>query len=449
MHQRFPRDFTWGVATSAFQIEGAADLHGRGESIWDVFCRRPGAVKDGSDGRVATDSLRRRREDLALMRELGVGAYRLSVAWPRVLPHGTGRVSEPGLDAYDRLVDELLAAGVDPWVTLYHWDLPQVLEARGGWPVRATAEAFADYAEVVARRLGDRVRHWITINEPWCAAMLGYQAGVHAPGRMSWPDALAASHHLLLAHGLGVQAVRSAAPDAQVGITLNFTPAWPASASAADAEAARWFDAWFNRWYLEPVCGRGYPADQLAAYQALGLTAPGQPAWLRPGDLATIAVPTDFLGVNFYTRAICRGDEEGNLPRVLQEPGPEARTDIGWEVHPASLGRLLRRLGRTYAGPLVVTECGAAWHDGPGADGRIHDARRTAYLAAHLDEAAAAVADGVPLRGWFTWSLIDNFEWAEGTTQRFGLAWVDPVTLRRTLKESGRWYGTRVRAGGR
>lgn len=423
----FPRGFTWGVATSSYQIEGAVAEDGRGPSIWDTFCAVPGNVRDGSSGAVACDHYRRFPEDIALMRELGVGAYRLSVAWPRVIPTGNGRVEPRGLDFYERLVDALLAAGITPWVTLYHWDLPQALQDAGGWPARATAEAFVPYVEAVVRRLGDRVDHWITHNEPWCVSMLGYLLGEHAPGHRDRVGALAAAHHLLLSHGLAVPVIRAHSPRAKVGITLNFTPADAAGPEHADA--ARRFDGWFNRWFLDPICGRGYPADVVADRVADRSLPSGELDWLRPGDLDTIAVPTDFLGVNYYTREVSGGRGEGE------------RTDIGWEVHPASFEGLLVRLHEEYRVPrIVVTENGAAYHDGPGADGRVRDTRRVAYLASHLGAVSNAIERGVPVDGYFAWSLMDNFEWAFGYEQRFGLVHVDYATQKRTPKDSARFY---------
>ncbi len=434
----FPADFVWGAATSAFQIEGATTVDGRGPSIWDTFCAKPGAILDGSTGEPACDHYRRYPEDVSLLKSLGVSAYRFSIAWPRIIPAGRGLVEARGLDFYDRLVDELLRAGITPWATLYHWDLPQPLEDAGGWPVRATAEAFVPYVDAVTRRLGDRVKRWITHNEPWCASILGYRTGHHAPGRQEPAAALAAAHHLLLSHGMAVPVVRANVPGGKVGITLNLNPATPASDSPQDRDAARRFDGDFNRWFLDPVHGRGYPADVVADHAAAGVDAL---AAVRDGDLATIAVPTDFLGVNYYTRAITRGPEEGNLPRAVPEPGPEARTDIGWEVHPESFRALLVRLAREYpTGPVFITENGAATHDAPGRDGRIADARRVAYLEAHLAAIAAAQAEGAPVAGYFVWSLLDNFEWAYGYAQRFGIVWVDYATQARIPKDSARWY---------
>ncbi len=446
MKYTFPSDFVWGAATSAYQIEGATTEDGRGPSIWDTFCATPGAIKDGTTGEVACDHYHRYPEDIALMRSLGLRAYRFSIAWPRVIPGGTGPVEPRGLDFYERLVDALLAAGITPWATLYHWDLPQPLEDLGGWPARRTAEAFVPYADAVTRRLGDRVKHWITHNEPWCASTLGYLTGEHAPGRRDPAAALAAAHHLLLSHGLAVPVVRANSPGAKVGITLNFTPATPASPSDLDADAARRFDGTFNRWFLDPVSGRGYPADVVADHAAEGLDALAE---VRPGDLDIIAVATDFLGVNYYTREIARGPEAGNLPRVVEPPEPEARTDIGWEVHPESLRALLVRIATDYPPtPLFITENGAATFDGPGADGRVIDTRRVRYLEQHLVAVAAARAEGAPVDGYFAWSLLDNFEWAWGYAQRFGLVWVDYATQARVPKDSARWYRDVIARGG-
>ena len=423
----FPPGFVWGVATSAYQIEGSITADGRGPSIWDTFSATPGAVKDASTGAVACDHYRRFPEDVALMRTLGVDAYRFSVAWPRIVPTGRGRVEPRGLDFYDRLVDALLAAGITPYVTLFHWDLPQALQDVGGWPARATAEAFVPYVDAVTRRLGDRVTNWITHNEPWCASMLGYFIGEHAPGHRDGAAALAAAHHLLLSHGLAVPVIRANSPRAQVGITLNLTPA--EAATPAYADAARRFDGWFNRWFLDPVFGRGYPADVVADRRADGHLPAGPIPWLRPGDLEIIAAPLDFLGVNYYTRERFGGGDE------------KPRTDIGWEVDPEGLEQLLARIHETWRpGRILITENGAAYHDAPDASGRIHDRRRVDYLAGHLAAVARAIDLGVPVRGYFAWSLLDNFEWAWGYGQRFGLVWVDYATQARVLKDSAHFY---------
>jgi beta-glucosidase len=439
MTLRFPPTFLWGTATSSYQIEGAVDEDGRGESIWDRFCRIPGAIGDGSSGAVACDHYHRWQQDITLMHELGIAAYRFSIAWPRVMPDGDGRIESRGLDFYDRLVDGLLAAGIEPWATLFHWDLPQALEDRGGWATRATAHAFVAYADAIARRLGDRVRGFITHNEPWCAAMLGYRDGVHAPGRREPANALAAAHHLLLSHGWAVPVLRTHAPNVPIGITLNLAPVHAASNGVADREARRRIDGDFNRWYLDPLYGRGYPSDMLRDHRDAGLVD-ATPRWLERGDLDAIATPTDFLGVNYYYRHV--------TPTVVQAPR-EQWTEMGWEVYPQGLWELLARLHLDYApGRMYVTENGASWSDGPDADGRIRDARRIAYLRDHLAQAHRALADGIPLAGYFAWSLLDNFEWQHGYRQRFGLVWVDAVTGERRVKDSATWYRDTIALGG-
>ncbi|MDW8426123.1 MAG: GH1 family beta-glucosidase [Meiothermus sp.] len=429
----FPPDFTWGTATSAYQIEGAVAEDGRGLSIWDTFSHTPGKTHGGDTGDVACDHYHRYLEDIALMKELGVNAYRFSVAWPRVLPEGRGRVNEKGLAFYDRLVDALLAQGIAPWVTLYHWDLPQPLEDQGGWPVRETAYAFAEYADLLTRRLGDRVRHWITLNEPWCSAHLGYFTGVHAPGKQNLALAVQASHHLLLAHGLAVPIIRQNALGAQVGIALNLSPGHPASPQPADVAAARRFDGFQNRWYLDPLFGFGYPKDILALYDEVALQ-------VREGDLAVIATPTDFLGVNYYSRAVVQEDSEEPYRFRYVRVGEE-RTAMDWEVYPEGLLELLVRLWREYRpGAIYITENGAAYLDCTSEDGEIRDSERVRYLQRHLAQCLVALREGVPLRGYFVWSLLDNFEWAEGYSKRFGLVHVDFATQRRRIKQSGRWW---------
>ena len=431
----FPPDFVWGAATAAYQIEGAWDENGKGESIWDRFCHTPGKIENGDTGDVACDHYHRWREDVALMQEIGLRAYRFSIAWPRLLPEGRGRVNQPGLDFYDCLVDALLEAGIEPFVTLYHWDLPQALQDEGGWPARTTAEAFVEYADLASRTLGDRVRHWMTLNEPFVSAFIGYLEGRHAPGHTDLDEALAAAHHLLLAHGWAVPVIRRNSPGAQVGIALNLIPFTPASPSAADRAAAWQQDGMVNRWFLDPLAARGYPADIVQHY--------GRPMdFVQPGDLEAIAVPLDFLGVNYYTRGVVRSSavpEAENTPQTVF-PNPE-RTEMGWEVYPEGLYRVLGRLHFGYAFPaLYITENGAAYADQIGPDGQVNDAPRIAYLKAHFAQAARAIAAEVPLRGYFVWSLMDNFEWAHGYSKRFGLIYVDYPTQRRILKASAHWY---------
>ena len=430
----FPTGFVWGTATAAYQIEGAARDDGRGPSIWDTFSHTPGRVRNNDSGDVACDHYRRWPEDLDLMRRMNLGAYRFSIAWPRVLPEGRGRPNERGLAFYDRLVDGLLERGIEPWATLYHWDLPQALQNAGGWAERATAQAFADYAELVAGRLGDRVKRWITHNEPWCAAILGNLAGIHAPGLRDAATAYRVAHNLLVSHGLAVPRVRAASAGASVGITLNLVPAYPASDRPEDLAAAERHDLAQNRLFLDPLYGRGYPP---ALLDLLGDDAPSP----EPGDLELIAAPTDFLGVNYYSRAVVAHDPNGGPLRTRQlRPEASEYTAFDWEVFPRGLTDLLVRVGQDYpTGPILVTENGAAYHDRL-EGGRVHDEERRTYLERHLAACLDAVRAGAPLAGYFAWSLLDNFEWAEGYDKRFGLTHVDFGTQARTLKYSGEWY---------
>ncbi len=429
----FPPGFVWGVATSAFQIEGATREDGRGESIWDRFCALPGNVRAGATGDLACDFYHRFSDDVMLMQELGIDAFRFSVAWPRVLPDGRGRVNAAGLDYYDRLVDRLLEAGIRPFVNLYHWDLPQALEDAGGWPERATAEAFAGFAEIVGDRLGDRVADWITHNEPACTALLGYGAGVHAPGRTDLSAALAAAHHVLLSHGWAMEVLRRASPDAEVGIVLDSWPVHPASESVEDAAAAWQLDGRANRWFFDPVLRGSYPEDALERY---GDAAPP----VLDGDMAAIAMPLDFLGINNYSRHVVRADPDGGEP--IEVPVPSGKlTAMGWEVYPQGLAEVLTRLHEEYGVPsLYVTENGAAFADVVTHDRRVHDVERIAYLRDYLAAVAGAIAAGVPVRGYFVWSLLDNFEWAEGYAKRFGIVYVDYPTLARIPKDSFYWF---------
>ena len=446
--KRLPSDFVWGTATSSYQIEGALHEDGRGECIWDRFASIPGAIADGSSGDGACDHYHRFRDDVALMAELGVTAYRFSVAWPRVLPDGRGRVLHAGLDFYRRLVDALLERGIRPFVTLNHWDLPQTLEDQGGWASRETVDAFVAYADVIARALGDRVKDWTTHNEPWCMAHLGYETGEHAPGKRDPRLALRAAHHLLLAHGRAVPVIRHLVNDACVGIVVNLSPGYPASASAADAEATRRHDGFFNRWYLDPLFRGRYPADAIADRVAQGhLDGPELP-FVHEGDLEAISAPIDFLGINYYSRAICRGPEEGNAPREIPVPTPAQVTEMGWEVFPDGLTAILERVQKDY-GPraLYVTENGASYGSGPGDPTAIVDDHRTRYVHHHLLACHAALERGVRLRGYFVWSFMDNFEWQLGYSRRFGIVHVDYTTQVRTPKHSARFYQAAIAAG--
>ncbi|MES1247857.1 MAG: GH1 family beta-glucosidase [Actinomycetota bacterium] len=422
-------EFTWGVATAAYQIEGAVDEDGRSESIWDRFCATPGKVRAGDTGAIACDFYHRYPEDIELMRDLGIGAFRFSIAWPRVMPDGRGRVNAAGLDFYDRLVDDLLAAGIQPFPTLYHWDLPQALEDEGGWRSRATAQAFVEYTEAVVARLGDRVTHWMTHNEPWVVAWLGYGLGVHAPGRTSEQEAVDAAHHVLLSHGWAVEAIRREAPEAQVGIVLNLEHVDSASDSEADRAAAWQMDGRANRWFLDPIFKGFYPED-------VDYSPP-----VQDGDLAAISTPIDFLGVNNYFRFVV---SEG--PTVVELPGVQ-RTSMGWEVHPDGLYKLLLRVAKDYAPKAIyVTENGAAFEDVRGHDGSVRDPERTEYLAGHIDAVWRARKEGAPVEGYFVWSFLDNFEWAEGYSKRFGIVFVDYPTQERVPKDSFHWFKQRIRS---
>jgi beta-glucosidase len=443
----FPRGFLWGVATSATQIEGGVREGGRGESIWDRFAATPRRILDGSDPRVACDHYHRWREDVGLLEWLGVNAYRFSIAWPRIIPDGRGTPNRAGLDFYDRLVDALLAAGITPFVTLYHWDLPQALQDLGGWAVRDTAERFVEYADAVTARLGDRVRTWATHNEPWCVATLGHEHGEQAPGHRDPAEALRVAHHVLLSHGWATSVVRRNAPGAEVGIVQILSPVEPASPSEADRDAARQLDGSFNRWFLDPVFRGRYPADAIADRVRRGHLAGASLPFVGDGDLRAIAAPIDFLGINYYSRSVVRSGADGTPVPVAVAP-PEALTEMGWEVHPQGLHDVLLRITREYRpARIYVTENGAAFADRADDAGRIGDPRRVAYLAGHLEAARRAIREGVPLAGYFVWSLMDNFEWAHGYTKRFGLFSVDPASRERRPKDSAHWFRHVVAAG--
>jgi beta-glucosidase len=446
---RLPATFRWGTATSAYQIEGAVAEDGRTPSIWDTFCRVPGAIEHGDDGDTACDHYHRMPEDVALIRDLGIDTYRFSVAWPRVQPGGRGPVNPAGIGFYDRLVDELLRQGIDPWITLYHWDLPQELEDAGGWPARDTAYRFADYAEMVFAALGDRVAHWSTLNEPWCSAMLGYVEGVQAPGRRDFAAGIHAVHHLLLGHGLAVGRLRAAARSPiDLAITLNLSTSNPATDSTVDREAARRADGLGTRIYLDPLRYGRYPDDVVADLAAQGVRIP-----VQDGDLGIIAAPIDTLGVNYYFSLRASGtdangstvDSQGRPVNVGLAYGLP-RTALGWEIMPDDFRDLLVRVARDYPGwPIVVTENGAAFDDRPGPDGSVDDEDRTRYLAAHIAAVAEARDAGADVRGYFVWSLLDNFEWAYGYDKRFGIVRVDYETQRRTPKRSAHWYRDTIR----
>jgi beta-glucosidase len=427
---RFPQAFTWGIASSAFQIEGAAAQDGKGASIWDEFCRRDGVIADGSNGDVACDHYHRLDSDLDLIAALGVAAYRFSISWPRVQPAGSGPYNPQGLDFYERLIDGLLARGIEPFPTLYHWDLPAVLQREhGGWIARSTAQRFAEYAAHMARRFGDRLRQIATHNEPWVTATLGYESGAFAPGVKNRAAAAQASHHCLLSHGLAMQAIRAAHSGLEVGIVLNLSPVRPASDAVEDVAQARLDDGYLNRWYLDALLVGDYPADIVAH---LGADAPVREA----GDAVLIARPIDFLGVNYYHPII------SSAARSFSPVSKDAEkvTDMGWEVAPAQLTQLLRDLQGGYRlPPILITENGAAFRDLI-SDGIVRDEDRQAYVEHHIAAVADALDLGVDVRGYYLWSLMDNFEWASGYGKRFGIYYVDYTTQLRTLKCSGAWY---------
>lgn len=433
MMQTFPEGFQWGTATAAYQIEGAWNEDGKGLSIWDTFCRVPGAIKNGDTGDVACDHYHLYPQDVALMKDLGFQAYRFSISWPRILPKGTGEVNRAGFDFYDRLIDELLKAGIEPYVTLYHWDLPQTLQDIGGWSERETIDAFANYADVVSRKFSDRVKHWITINEPWVIAFLGYGMGIHAPGIKDDARAIQVAHNVLVAHGAALPALRANGAG-QVGITLNFTHYDPASDSEADRAAARRMDGYANRWFLDPIFKGKYPEDVLTYYAGLG------PVFTAK-DMSLISSPIDFLGVNYYTREVVRDAPGQGLMQTARVEPPGEYTAMGWEVYPEGLYRLLIRITRDYNDPVMyITENGAAYNDVVSEDGHVHDPKRIDYLQKHFDAAHRAIQNGSRIKGYFVWSMMDNFEWAEGYSKRFGLIYTDYPTERRIPKDSALWY---------
>jgi beta-glucosidase len=442
---QFPPGFAWGVATAAYQIEGAVHDDGRGDSIWDTFCRQPGAVRDGHTGDVAVDHYHRWAEDVALMADLGIGAYRFSIGWPRVQPGGSGPANPAGLDFYDRLTDALLASGITPMPTLYHWDLPQPLEDAGGWMARDTAYRFADYAGLAAGRLADRIPLWITLNEPFVVTAYGYALGIHAPGKALMLDALATAHYQLLGHGLANAALRAAGAR-QVAITNNYSPAWPASDSESDRAAAEAYDVLQNRMFTDPVLFGAYP--DLSAYPV----GPGGLDCIAEGDLAIISAPIDALGVNYYMPTRLSALAGSPLPFQLEPIPGYPVTAFGWPVIPAGLTELLTTLKSRYTDqlpPLYITENGCSAADEPNPDGSVDDQPRISYLDGHIRAVADAMRAGVQVRGYLLWSLMDNFEWAEGYHQRFGLVYVDFESQRRTPKSSFGWYrdliGTQTR----
>jgi beta-glucosidase len=431
----FPPQFYWGTATASYQIEGGWNEDGKGESIWDTFSHTQGKIRDGSTGDVACDHYHRWKEDVALMKEIGCNAYRFSISWPRVIPKGKGKVNPLGLSFYDRLVDALLEANITPFITLYHWDLPQALQDEGGWANRDTAYYFAEYASVVAHKLGDRVKHWITHNEPWVVSWIGYGWGEHAPGIRNEKVAIQVSHHLLLSHGLAVEVLKDISPDSEVGITLNLSPIHPASDSEEDKLAAWRQDGFLNRWFLDPIFRGHYPPDILELYSA---NAPK----VLPGDMAIISRRIDFLGINYYSRGIVRFNPKAG-PLQAEGVAPEGAefTEMGWEIYPPGIYEIIMRVWKDYQPKKIyITENGAAFADEIAPDGGVHDQKRIDYLREHFIQAHKAIEEGANLCGYFIWSLMDNFEWAHGFTKRFGIVYTDYPTQRRIMKDSALWY---------
>jgi beta-galactosidase len=443
----FPEDFVWGTATASYQIEGAVAEDGRGPSIWDTFSHTPGKIADRATGDVAVDHFHRYPEDISLLAGLGMNSYRFSIAWPRIFPAGTGTVNQAGLDFYRRLAETCLDNGITPYATLYHWDLPQPLEDRGGWLNRDTSSAFRDYAATTYEALGDVINDWITLNEPWCSAFLGYASGVHAPGKTDGAEAMKAVHHLLLGHGMAIQAMRASRQTDRLGVTLNLYSVRPASDSELDREAARRSDGLSNRLFLDPVLLGRYPNDVLQDTGTL--------EWFgnHADDLDTISAPIDFLGINYYSRHTVAGPADGVFadPSLASaSPGSERtqtvetgapKTEMGWEIHPDGLVDVVAMVhARAPRLSIFITENGAAYPDFPDSDGNINDEDRRRFFQVHIDACADALAQGLPLKGYFAWSLMDNFEWAFGFSRRFGLVYVDYATQQRTVKASGLWF---------
>jgi len=430
----FPRGFVWGCATASYQIEGAWNEDGKGESIWDRFCHTPDHIRNGDTGDVACDHYHRYREDVALMKELGLKGYRFSVSWPRVFPHGKGEVNQKGLDFYSRLVDELLAAGVTPFPTLYHWDLPQALQDEGGWANRDTAQHFADYCATVVEHLGDRIKSWMIFNEPWVFTVAGYMTNRHAPGIRDPQTALRATHIANLAQGLAARAIRATGKAEAVGTAFSMTGVYPASDSDQDRAAAERQHAFSNVWFLETVQNGRYPDAYVGGMDPERLS-------VQPGDMETMRAPLDFIGINLYSRTVVAHDpQNANLgTRIVQVPDAE-RTDNGWEVYPEAIHQAIMRIWNDYRRPIFITENGCSYGDAPDESGVVSDDRRVAFYQHYIAQVGRAIEDGADVRGYYAWSLMDNFEWAEGYSQRFGLVYVDYPTQRRMIKKSGYWY---------
>jgi len=439
----FPEDFIWGSATSSYQIEGAPTAGGKGPSVWDIFSHIPGKIINNDNGDIACDHFHQWPQDIILMQELGINAYRFSISWPRIFPTGSeSKPNQSGLDFYSKLVDVLLENHIIPFITLNHWDIPQGLEDAGGWPKRKMVDEFVKYSYHTSKHLGDRVENWITHNEPWCVSYLGYIEGRKPPGIINnWPKNLSTAHHLLLSHGMAIPEIKNNSKHSEVGITLNLNTAVPASGSTYDEDACRFYDGQFNRLFLDPIYNNEYPDDVFEHLITKDLISESDLNFIKQDDLNIISTKMDFLGVNYYSRAVIRNeeiDEKNNLPRNV-DMGPE--TDFGWEIYPPGIYDLLMRLKNEYkVQNIYITENGCSYGDGPNSEGKINDIRRIEYYRSHLTELKRAIEDGAPCNGYFAWSLMDNFEWAQGFSQRFGLIWVDFETLERIPKDSYYWY---------
>jgi beta-glucosidase len=430
----FPKGFVWGCATSSYQIEGAWNEDEKGESIWDRFCHTPDHIKDGDTGDVACDHYHRYRGDVALMKELGLKSYRFSISWPRIFPEGKGQVNQKGLDFYSRLVDELLAAGIAPLPTLYHWDLPQTLQDQGGWENRDTAQHFADYCAAVVEHLGDRVKTWLIFNEPWVFTVLGYMWGIHPPGVRDPSIAVRTTHIANLAQGLAVRAVRATGKVEAVGSAFNMSGMYPASDSEEDRAAAERLHGFGNVWFLETAQNGRYPDAYVAG-------SPLERLGVQPGDMDIVKAPLDFIGINLYTRNVVAHDpEDVNLGARIIHPPDVERTEMGWEVYPEAIHQTIMRIWNDYQRPIYVTENGCSYSDGPDEKGVVNDDRRVTYYRNYIAQVGRAIQDGADVRGYYAWTLMDNFEWTFGYSQRFGLVYVDYPTQRRIIKKSGRWY---------
>ncbi|MCT2537211.1 GH1 family beta-glucosidase [Aquibacillus koreensis] len=432
---RFPEDFKWGVATAAYQIEGAAHEGGRGKSIWDTFSYTPGKVLNGDNGDVACDSYHRYPEDVQLMKELGVDIYRFSVSWPRIFPNGVGEVNQEGLDYYHRLVDELLAAGIEPMCTLYHWDLPQALQDKGGWENRETVDAFVNYAETMFQSFEGKIKSWLTINEPWCVSFLSNYLGLHAPGKKDLSAAVTISHHLLLAHGKASLRFKELDVEGQIGFAPNFTWLDPYSNRQEDIDACQRGIGWMADWFLDPIFKGTYPDYLVKLYEENNATLP-----IEPGDMNFIKDSVDYIGINYYESNVGRFNEDAGILQVENVDMGYKRTDIGWYIEPAGFYNILTYLTDRYGKiPMYITENGICINDGV-ENGEVNDSRRIDYLQAHITAVHRSLQSGVNLKGYITWSLLDNFEWAEGYSKRFGLVHVNYRTLERTKKDSYYWY---------